>query len=391
MPDGSGNTSSSSQTQGPPAMLQPYLNYGLQQATKLYQSSSPSYYPGSQVAAPSTATQAGWQDAITRAQQGSPVTNAAGNYLQGIMGGNPSANIDPSAGTASDAYLKSVIGGKYLNAGNPYQSAVDQSIRANILPQINAQFSTGGRYGSGAMGGTETTALANAMAPMHYQQYQQERATQDAAAQNLQSQQQQQYQYNQGLRQNAAGMAPNIANQDWQDIQNLQQVGGQQDQLAQNQINANMAHWNYNQNLAGNKLQQYLQSMGSMPWGTTSTSTSTPAGGDAGSQIMKILGGLAGGLLSDRTMKKNIEPLEGALDKVKALQGVSFDWIDEDDERFREIGFVAQDVAPIVPEVVGIVETDQGDKLGVDYPKLTALLVEALKELSAKVAALEVK
>jgi hypothetical protein len=345
MPDGGGTPATQTQQQGPPQMLQPYLNYGLQQATQLYQSPSPSYYPGSQVAAPSTATQAGWQDAITRAQQGSQVGNAAQNY-----------------GT-------SVLSGAYLG-GNPYQDAVNQSITAATVPTVNAQFSLGGRYGSGAHQGTMETALANAIAPQEYQQYQNERSAQ----------------------QNMAQMAPGLAGQDWTDIQGLMGAGGQQDQLAQNQINANMANWNYNQNLAQNKLQQYMQLLGSPAFGTSSTSTQQPATAGAGNQILGILGGLgSAALLSDRTMKKNIEPLEGALAKVKALQGVSFDWIDEDDEKFREIGFVAQDVAPIVPEVVGIIETPGGDKLGVDYPKLTALLVEALKELSAKVAALEAK
>lgn len=88
---------------------------------------------------------------------------------------------------------------------------------------------------------------------------------------------------------------------------------------------------------------------------------------------------------SDRTLKENIEPLQGSLDKVFALQGVSFNWIGKTD---RQIGLIAQDVAPIVPEII----QEFGDgKLALDYPKLTALLIEAVKELGAEVAALRAK
>jgi hypothetical protein len=337
-----GNTSQQTQQSGPPAYLQPYLNYGLQQGAALYQSPSPSYYPGSQVAAPSTATQAGWQDAIARATQGSQVGNAAQQY-----------------GT-------NVLQGGYLNP-NPYQGAVNQSIYASTIPAVDAQFSLGGRYGSGAQSGTLGTAIASQIAPLEYQNYQQERTNQ----------------------QNMAGMAPALGAQDWTDIQGLLGAGSAQDQLAQQQIGANVNEWNYNQNLAMNKLQQYMQLLGGMP-GTSQTATSTPAGGDIGSQILKILGGAAGGLLSDRTLKENIEPLEDSLAKVEKLQGVSFVWI-VDGRKERQIGFVAQDVEPVVPEVVREHQIGNEVKLGVDYPKLTALLVEAIKELSAKVAALEIR
>jgi hypothetical protein len=95
---------------------------------------------------------------------------------------------------------------------------------------------------------------------------------------------------------------------------------------------------------------------------------------------------------SDRSLKENIQPLAGALAKVQALQGVSFNLIGEG---ARQIGLIAQDVAPIVPEVIQPYEPAGPDLAGpapllaLDYPKLTALLIEAVKELSARVDALE--
>lgn len=98
---------------------------------------------------------------------------------------------------------------------------------------------------------------------------------------------------------------------------------------------------------------------------------------------------------SDRALKENIVPLEGALGKVLALQGVSFNFIATPDK--PEIGLIAQDVEPIVPEVVQTFQVSTPDdvdnkmppKLGLDYPKLTALLIEAVKELTARVKSLE--
>lgn len=100
---------------------------------------------------------------------------------------------------------------------------------------------------------------------------------------------------------------------------------------------------------------------------------------------------------SDRRLKENIAPLEGALDKVLALQGVSFNLIATPDK--PEIGLIAQDVEPVVPEVIQVYNAAVGDPEGtprqtepmmaLDYPKLTALLIEAVKTLTARVEALE--
>ena len=92
-------------------------------------------------------------------------------------------------------------------------------------------------------------------------------------------------------------------------------------------------------------------------------------------------------------MKENIAPLEGALEKVNALQGVSFNLIATPDK--QEIGLIAQDVEPVVPEIIQDFQMHDSEgkagevKLALDYPKLTALLIEAVKTLTARVAALE--
>ena len=89
---------------------------------------------------------------------------------------------------------------------------------------------------------------------------------------------------------------------------------------------------------------------------------------------------------SDKRWKKNIETIDYALDKVLKLRGVSFEWRSEElwDKNFvkgEQIGFIAQEVEDVVPEVV--VTDNQGYKL-LDYSKLTALLIEAVKELKTE-------
>ncbi|MFM9108610.1 MAG: tail fiber domain-containing protein [Chloroflexota bacterium] len=89
---------------------------------------------------------------------------------------------------------------------------------------------------------------------------------------------------------------------------------------------------------------------------------------------------------SDATLKTAIEPIGQGLDLVSALNPVRFGW--KDAERFgpqREIGLLAQEVREVVPEVVGI---NSDGTLSVDYPKLAAPLIAAVKELRAEVAEL---
>jgi len=93
---------------------------------------------------------------------------------------------------------------------------------------------------------------------------------------------------------------------------------------------------------------------------------------------------------SDKRLKDNIQPIQNALDKVNELGGYTFDWNEELQKarKGHDIGVIAQEVQSVLPEVV--VERDNG-YLGVDYQKLVPVLIEAIKELSAKIKDLENK
>lgn len=89
---------------------------------------------------------------------------------------------------------------------------------------------------------------------------------------------------------------------------------------------------------------------------------------------------------SDKRFKKNVNPLEESLEKMSRLQGVSFEWDRETfkDKNFKsgkQIGLIAQDVEQVFPELVN---TDAEGYKSLQYEKLTAVLVEAVKELKAQ-------
>ncbi|MDZ7391843.1 MAG: tail fiber domain-containing protein [candidate division KSB1 bacterium] len=84
---------------------------------------------------------------------------------------------------------------------------------------------------------------------------------------------------------------------------------------------------------------------------------------------------------SSRRWKTNIRPLEGALAKVQRLRGVAFDW--KADGK-HDIGLVAEEVGEVVPEVVAY-EDNGKDAKSVDYARLVAVLIEAIKEQQAQI------
>ena len=79
---------------------------------------------------------------------------------------------------------------------------------------------------------------------------------------------------------------------------------------------------------------------------------------------------------SDERLKTNIQTLNGALDKVKQLRGVSF----EKDGR-QDIGVIAQEVQAVVPEVVDTTH----EYLAVSYGNMVGLLIEAIKEQQTQI------
>ena len=94
-------------------------------------------------------------------------------------------------------------------------------------------------------------------------------------------------------------------------------------------------------------------------------------------------------------MKTNREPLEGALDKVCSLNGFTFNFNETAGElgfntEIDYVGVSAQEVQKVLPEAVRPAGVGE-EYITVQYEKIVPLLIEAIKELSDKVSALEDK
>ncbi len=102
------------------------------------------------------------------------------------------------------------------------------------------------------------------------------------------------------------------------------------------------------------------------------------------------VGGLGVLTASDRRLKKDITKMEfGQLDAVKKLVGVYYHWIKPPPEPNalyagpkREIGFIAQDVEKIFPELV---RHSPDGYLAIDYSRLVVPVIEAVKELDTRI------
>lgn len=99
-----------------------------------------------------------------------------------------------------------------------------------------------------------------------------------------------------------------------------------------------------------------------------------------------VVGGIS--CSSDESLKKDIEPIdESQLDKLNQVSPVEYHWKNDADEEQKTIGFIAQDVQEILPELVSLDPTTQ--KLTMSYAGLAVPLVGSVRELGLRLTALE--
>lgn len=94
---------------------------------------------------------------------------------------------------------------------------------------------------------------------------------------------------------------------------------------------------------------------------------------------------------SDERFKTNVSPITNALDKIKSVSGVEFDWIpNEEHHGFtgHDVGVIAQEVERVLPEVV---TTRPSGYKAVKYEKIVALLIQAIKEQQEEIEELKRK
>jgi hypothetical protein len=116
------------------------------------------------------------------------------------------------------------------------------------------------------------------------------------------------------------------------------------------------------------------------------TTASTTAG------EIRATGDITAFYSSDIRLKENIQPIQNALEKVESISGNTYNWKEGYEEihshKGNDVGVIAQEIEEILPQIV--TNRDNGYK-AVQYEKIIPLLIEAIKELSARVNSLENK
>jgi len=156
------------------------------------------------------------------------------------------------------------------------------------------------------------------------------------------------------------------------------------------QSKLNLFSTSYQIGIQGNT--QYYRSNSRFSWfrgGVHSNSENNPGTGGTvamtldSSSNLTVTGNVTA--YSDIRVKDNVEQIEGALDKVQAIRGVTYNRTDLEDTERRYAGVIAQEIEKVLPEA--IFESD--DRKAVDYNATIGLLIEAIKELKAEVETLK--
>ena len=113
------------------------------------------------------------------------------------------------------------------------------------------------------------------------------------------------------------------------------------------------------------------------------------ADGDTAVQYDTVTNAL-GIATSDRRLKKDFQPLEGALEKVLRLNGLLYRDNDQPDTDKKKLGLIAQDVLEVCPEAVFEYKDEKGETYyGVHYERLTVVLIEAIKQQQLEIEGLK--
>lgn len=270
---GGGGTNTTVQKSDPWEGQQPYLKTGFSEAEKLYNRTGPTYFQGDTFVPFSPETNVALQMQTNRALNGSPVQDAATDELTRTLQGDylsPVASIyNTPTMQASNQLTNDTINGKYLYGGQGFDAAYNAAAN-KILPQVDSTFERAGRTGSGLAAQAQTSALGDAFANLYGQERNNQTQAQGLALAQTNSLAGE-FAKERENQLRSMFFAPTIANQDYQDISNLAQVGSQKESLSQQQLNDTINRYNYSQNLPQAKLADYMNTIQGNYGGTTSS------------------------------------------------------------------------------------------------------------------------
>ncbi len=349
---GGGGTQVVQQKADPPAYLLPYLEQGVKDSAAFYEKGAPALYPN-KTYVPINQTQ----------------TEALNKTLALARGGNPAV-------TSAQSFLQNTLDTQ--SGSNPYLDDLMERYGAKANAQVMSNFNKSGRMGSGANAAVAAREISDATLPYLFDQYNKDNA----------------------MKLQAAGMAPTLAQFDFDNASRIGSVGDVYQGYDQMALDEAMMRYNYNNGGAeASNLDDFLARINGSAANNYGTSTQSTTGGGQkagigstlggivsglgtlggmGSGLMSFLGGgsgLAGmlggtgGLLgsalgflgfSDRRMKENIE----FVGTEKGHNLYAFNYKGKPERRF--IGVMADEVEKTHPEAIRDVE---GFK-AVDYRKI---------------------
>jgi hypothetical protein len=311
---------------------------------------APQVYPGSTIAAQSPESLQALEMQKQRALSGSPITNTAKDYTQGLLSGD------------------------YLNS-NPYLDATFNKAADQVQGRVNSAFGAGGRFGSGINQEVLGKSLGDLATGIYGGNYDQERNRQQ-----------------QGLL-----FAPTLANQDYYDIGQLSGVGDVKTGRAQDLLNEQISKFNTQSQSPALALQNFANLINGNYGGSSSTSTpyyqnntantlgllgglgglagaGSGGGGLLGGLAGLASGGLGGGPLnplalfgglpwSDSRLKHNINFIEN-IDGVNLYSFKYMPYVDPDQSTY--VGVMAEELLLTHPKAVHM----KDGWLAVDYSQL---------------------
>lgn len=290
----SSSPSKTTTTTEPPAFIRPFMEYGAQQARSLYQTGGPQYYQGNTVVPFSDQTERALGLTEQRALNGSPINNAAQDYATRTLNTAPTSQFGSGPNP-------------YGSVNNPYLDATFNKAADSVQNRLESQFAGAGRNVM-ASRPANSDMLADLATNIYGGAYEAERnrgqqsyeAERDRMAQDLDRQRSTQYA--------VAGMAPQLANQDYVDLQALGGVGGQVEDLASRLMEDQAARWDFSQNAPQMNLDNYIARVtGSYPGQNATQTTPTYRNRTAGA---------AGGALAGAQMGSAFGPWGTAIGAI---------------------------------------------------------------------------
>jgi hypothetical protein len=242
---GGGSPQQQTTTSGIDPSMRPFVERGLSEAQRLYETYTPQYYQGQTFVGPSAQT----ESALNMAEQNVRATTPVMNELVGQQ--------------------RNVLGGQYLGP-NPYLEAAlkpAQDLAAkqyfDAINKTRSNLSGAGRLGSGAqvqLEGLASENLANALVNQ----------AGNAAYQN--------YATERGLQENTARFIPQLLQSTYTPSSQLLNVGQAREDYSNRALQADIDRFNFSQNLPYQRLAQFTSTVAGQPLTTTSTTTGSGGG-----------------------------------------------------------------------------------------------------------------